>query len=116
MFLAAASAGHFPWLTVVTFLPAAGAVVLALMPSRATNLQRMWTLVVTIVTFGFSLGLLAVYDGGRTGFQLVDRATWVQALNFQYILGVDGISLFMVLLTTFLMPAAVLVSWRIERQ
>src|SRR5919198_6314951 len=104
---------HFPWLTVVTFAPAAGAVVLSVLPERVA---RAWALLVTVVTFGLSLGVLASFDGGRSGFQLVDRAVWVRSLNFQYILGVDGISLFMVLLTTFLMPAAILVSWRIDRQ
>src|SRR2546426_535229 len=98
---------HFPWLTVVTFVPLAGAAVMSVFPARATNLHRLWALMVTIAAFGLSLGMLFAYPGGA-GFQLVDRATWVGTLNFHYILGVDGISLFMVLLTTFLMPAAVL--------
>jgi NADH-quinone oxidoreductase subunit M len=106
----------FPWLTVITFAPLAGAAVLAVAPARATGFHRLWALLVTIGTFGTSLAMLAAFDGDRAGFQLVDRATWVGPLNFQYVLGVDGISLFMVLLTTFLMPAAVLVSWRVEHQ
>ncbi|HEY3208577.1 MAG TPA: NADH-quinone oxidoreductase subunit M [Actinomycetota bacterium] len=107
--------GGFPWLTLVTFAPLAGAAIAAVFPSRLLKLHRVWALVVTLATFGLSLGMLAVYHG-EGGFQLVERAVWVKALNFNYILGVDGISLFMVLLTTFLMPAAVLVSWRIEQQ
>jgi NADH-quinone oxidoreductase subunit M len=106
----------FPWLTVVTFAPLAGAAFLAVAPGRALNLQRLWALAVTVATFALSLGLLFAFDGDAVGFQLVDRATWVGPLNFQYVLGVDGISLFMVLLTTFLMPAAILASWRIEQQ
>jgi NADH-quinone oxidoreductase subunit M len=106
----------FPWLSVVIFAPLAGAVVLALLPSRAVGAQRVWTLVVTLATFGLSLGMLAAFDGGVSGFQLVERATWMKTLNVQYVVGVDGISLWLVLLSTFLMPAAVLVSWRIERQ
>ncbi len=107
--------GRFPWLTVVTFAPLAGAVIATLFPSRALGLHRLWALVVTLFTFGLSLAMLTAYHAG-SGFQLVDRAIWVKSLNFNYMLGVDGISLFMVLLTTFLMPAAVLVSWRIEQQ
>src|SRR6266516_4841074 len=107
---------HFPWLTVVTFLPLAGAVVVALLPGRAANLIRLVALLLTLATFGFSIGLLGAYHADQSGFQLIEHAVWVRSLNFQYILGVDGISLFMVLLTTFLMPAAVLVSWNIERQ
>jgi NADH-quinone oxidoreductase subunit M len=108
-------AGGFPWLTVVTFLPLAGAVIATLIPARALFLHRIWALLVSLATFGASLGLLGAYHA-RAGFQLVERAVWVKSLNFNYIMGVDGFSLFMVLLTTFLMPAAVLVSWRIERQ
>jgi len=111
-----AEGGHFPWLTVVTFIPVGGAVVLAFFPPRAANLHRLWALLVTVVTFAFTLGMLAAFKGGRPGFQLVDKATWVGPLNMQYFLGVDGISLFLVLLTAFLMPAAILVSWRIDRQ
>jgi NADH-quinone oxidoreductase subunit M len=59
--------------------------------------------------------MLSAYHGGRSGFQLVDDASWVSSLNFRYQLGVDGISVFMVLLTTFLMPLAVVASWRTPR-
>jgi NADH-quinone oxidoreductase subunit M len=107
---------HVPWLSVVTFLPLAGAVLLALVPARATNLARLWALVVTVAAFVLSLVVLARFHAGRPGFQLVDRATWVGPLDMRYLLGVDGISLFMVLLTTFLMPLGVLVSWRVEHR
>ena len=110
------AAGGFPWLTVVTFAPLAGAALVALAPRRAENLHRLLALAATVATFGLSLGMLGAYRADGEGFRLVERATWVESLNFQYLLGVDGISLFMVLLTTFLMPAAVLASWTIERQ
>jgi NADH-quinone oxidoreductase subunit M len=113
---AAGVPGHFPWLTLVTFAPLAGAAVLAVLPRRAVNLHRLWTLLVTVVTFGLALGVFGAFRGGRPGFQLVDRATWVGPLNLQYFLGVDGISLFLVMLTAFLMPAGILASWRIDRQ
>jgi NADH-quinone oxidoreductase subunit M len=105
----------FPWLTVITFAPVVGAVVLIFVPSSSIRLQRWWALVVTLVTLGLSLGMLTDYSTNVPGFQLVDRAVWVSSLNFTYLLGIDGVSLFMVLLTAFLMPAAILVSWRIER-
>jgi NADH-quinone oxidoreductase subunit M len=121
----------FPWLTAIVFLPAAGAVVMAVFAAlgrmamrgraepraeREAEGARWWTLVVSTATFVVSLGALAAFDGSAPGMQLVERARWVGPLNFQYVLGVDGISLFLVLLTTFLMPLAVLASWRIERQ
>src|SRR5918999_470774 len=119
-----------PWLTVTVFLPAVGAVVIlvaALAAGRsrdpfrrderrvADRVARLVGLVTTAATFAVSLGMLAAFDGGRPGFQLVERAEWVGPLNFQYVLGVDGISVWLVLLTTFLMPLSVLASWRIER-
>ena len=107
--------GGFPWLSAVTFAPLLGALVMAFIPARSTRPVRWWAFAVTLATFALSLGILAAYDGGAAGFQLVERATWVEAPNFGYVLGVDGISVFMVLLTTFLMPAAVLVSWDIPR-
>ncbi len=107
---------HLPWLTVVTFLPLAGAAVLAFFPSRSTNLHRLWALFVAVLTFGAAVAVFVEFRTGQAGFQLVDRAAWVRSLNLQYFLGVDGISLFLVLLTAFLMPAAVLVSWGIQNQ
>jgi NADH-quinone oxidoreductase subunit M len=104
------------WLTAVTFLPLAGAIIALLVPARALNLHRWWALLVTLATFGVSIGVLANYSTNAPGFQLVERAAWVRSLNFNYILGVDGISLVMVLMTAFLMPAAILVSWHIDRQ
>jgi NADH-quinone oxidoreductase subunit M len=110
-----ANEGGFPWLTVMTFLPLAGAGALAVLPGRWTNLHRALALAITVATFVLSLGMLGAYESAP-GFQLVDRAMWVESLNFQYVLGVDGISLWLVVLTTFLMPAAVLVSWRLDHQ
>jgi len=112
----ASTGSHFPWLTVLTFLPLAGAIVLAFFPTANHQLHRRWALLVTVVTFVFSVIMAWQFKGGTAGFQLVDRATWVRTLHFEFFLGVDGISLFLVLLTTFLMPAGVLISWRIENQ
>jgi NADH-quinone oxidoreductase subunit M len=117
----------FPWLTVVTFAPLAGAVILLIalpLPRRRPEAGgfsgdepwRWWTLAVSVVTFVLSVGALTAFDGDRAGFQLVEEASWVGPLNFRYVLGVDGISLFMVLLTTFLMPLAILASWNVDRQ
>lgn len=106
--------GSFPWLSVVTFVPAAAAIVLAFFPRRATVAIKWFTLVVTLVTLGLALCMYSVYRPGVAGFQLVDRAVWVSSLDFNYILGVDGISVFMVLLTAFIMPLAILASWKLR--
>ena len=105
----------FPWLAVVTFAPLAGALVLAFVPSRNTAAIRWWSLVVTLATFGLALGMLAQFQA-RAGFQLVEDVSWIGPLHARFLLGVDGISVFMVVLTSFLMPVAVLSSWRVERR
>jgi NADH-quinone oxidoreductase subunit M len=104
-----------PWLTVTVFLPVAGAVVLLVWPRIANDAARGVALVASVSTFVVSLGMLGRFDGSASGFQMVERADWVSSLHLQYLLGVDGVSLFMVLLTTFLMPVAILASWRIDR-
>ena len=118
----------FPWLTLTVFAPLAGALVmlaLSVIPRRPAELGgprspddvwRWWSLLVSILTFGLSLGVLAEFRGETSGFQLVEEATWVGPLNLRYILGVDGISVFMVVLTAFLMPLSILASWRMEKQ
>ncbi len=104
-----------PWLTVTTFLPLVGVVFLLVRPRIADDVARGVALLVSTATFLVSLGMLGRFDGSVGGFQMVERAGWVPSLHLQYLLGVDGVSLFMVLLTTFLMPVALLASWRIER-
>jgi NADH-quinone oxidoreductase subunit M len=118
-----------PWLTITVFAPLAGVVIVGLSAvarrivpvweggSRSTDTVWRWSaLAVSVATFVVSPGILRDFDGSKAGFQLVERATWVGPLNFRYLLAVDGISLFMVLLTTFLMPLAILASWKIEER
>ena len=105
-----------PWLTVTLFLPLAGAALVLLVPSRAERAARPVALLVALVTFAVSLGILTEFNStGGAEFQLVERAEWVPAFGLQYLVGVDGISLFLVLVTTFLFPIAILASWRAER-
>jgi NADH-quinone oxidoreductase subunit M len=103
------------WLTVTTFLPLVGVPILLVWPRIRDDAARVVALVVSITTFLVSLGMLGRFDGSAAGFQMVERAYWVRSLNLQYLLGVDGVSVFMVLLTTFLFPIAILASWRVER-
>ena len=105
----------FPWLSAVTFTPLAGAVALAFVPRLARRALMWMALSTTLATFGLALGMLSQFRSSNPGYQMVERATWVPALHVQYLVGVDGISLFLVLLTAFLFPLAVLVSWRLER-
>jgi NADH-quinone oxidoreductase subunit M len=97
-------------LTLVTFLPAIGAVLLMLMP-RQDRALRWMALITSLVTFGFSLYLPVHFNHGVSGFQFETSHAWI-GKAIRYHLGADGISMWLVLLTTFLVPLSVLVSWK----
>ena len=97
-------------LTVVTFLPAVGAVLLMLMP-RNDRAIRWTALIFSLVTFAFSVHLPRFFQYGQSGFQFETNHIWIRPA-IRYHLGVDGISMWLVLLTTFLVPLSVLVSWK----
>src|SRR5436190_388421 len=85
-----------PWVTITLFLPLIGIPVLLAWPRLSDRSARLVTLGVTVATFGVSLAILASFDRSASGFQLLDRASWVGSLHLQYLVGVDGISLFLV--------------------
>ncbi|MGH2752341.1 MAG: NADH-quinone oxidoreductase subunit M [Actinomycetota bacterium] len=103
----------FPFLDVVLFLPLAGGILLGFLPKRSVALVRYAALAITVATFLLSLGVLASFDGSESGFQLGSSAEWIPEWGVGYVTGIDGISLWLVLLTTFLMPLAVLASWTV---
>src|SRR5438045_9525619 len=104
-----------PWLSLVVFAPLVGIPALLFTPNLKDDVARALALVVAIATFLVSLGMLGAFDGGRSGFQLVEHADWAASIGLHYTVGVDGVSLFMVLLTTFLLPLGILASWQVER-
>jgi NADH-quinone oxidoreductase subunit M len=99
----------FPILSVLVFGPAAGALALALLPQSRVRLVRGFSLAVTLAVFALSLGLWTGFVP-RAGFQFVERLSWIPALGAEYHLGVDGLSLLLVLLTALLGPVVVLFS------
>src|SRR6476619_4018119 len=97
-------------LTLVTFLPAIGALLLMLMPRNDRALR--WTaLIISIATFALSLFLPMYYNYGASGFQFETNHNWI-GQTIHYHMGADGISMWLVLLTTLLVPVSVLVSWK----
>lgn len=104
--------GSFPLLTLVTLLPLVGAVVLGLVPKAQPVLIRAVALLVTSLTFLFSLRIWAGFDDTLAGMQMVDSFAWIDTLGARFVLGVDGISLLLVMLTTFLSPLVVLGSFK----
>ena len=105
-------------LTLVTFLPFVGAAVLMAVlrgDDDAARLNaKMVALLTTVATFLLSLVILTGFDPADTGFQFVEEGEWILGLSYK--LGVDGISVLFVLLTTFLMPIAILASWNVEHR
>ncbi len=98
-------------LTVITFLPLVGAIVLVLVP--ATGSKKGIALLTSLATFLVSLGLLVQWDASAAGGMVLKvQHDWFPAIGLTYHLGVDGISLWLVLLTTFIMPIAVAFSNR----
>jgi NADH-quinone oxidoreductase subunit M len=110
-----ASNAGFPLLTALIFLPAAGAVLTLLLPARRPELVRALGYVVSAATFGLAVYLLIQFDAHHTGYQFVSDHSWMPALGIRWIVGVDGISLFMVGLTTLLIPIGMLASADLER-
>src|ERR671923_1454399 len=101
-------------LTIVTFTPAVGAVLLLFYKREHVRSIRMFALIVTLVTFVFSLHLVAHFDSTNPDFQFALKIPWMPSFGIDYSMGVDGISVFLILLTTLLTPLAILASWSIH--
>ena len=99
-----------PFLSVLIFSPLVAAAVAAFLQSE--RVLRGWTLFVTLALAAFSLPLYAKFDVSTAAFQFVEHRSWIPWLKIHYTVGVDGISLLLVLLTTLIMPLCVLCSWR----
>jgi len=103
-------------LTVLTFLPAAGMLALLLLRSEDHVWIPRLALVTALAEFAISLLLLLGFDANRGGYQFEELHTWIPQPPIHYHLGVDGISVFLVLLTTLLTPLSILASWNSIRE
>ncbi|MBP7000640.1 NADH-quinone oxidoreductase subunit M [Amaricoccus sp.] len=103
-------------LSLVTFLPLIGAVVLLVFlrgeDEQAQKNAKMLALFTTTATFVLSLFIMTGFDPANTGFQFVEESPWLGGLTYK--LGVDGLSVLFVMLTTFLMPIVIGASWHVE--
>jgi len=104
----------YPVLTTIVFAPLAGALLLLFMPRENERETRLGALFVTLLVFVLSLPLWTGWKGGSDEMQFVELRAWVPSIGLTYHLGVDGISVLLVLLTTFLMPICILASWSIR--
>src|SRR5215472_10878069 len=97
--------------SLVTFVPLGGAVLLTLLPRRDRDI-RVIAFLVSLITFGLSIHLPVYFRRGLPVFQFEIDKAWIASPNIHYHMAVDGISMWLVVLTTFLTPLCVLISWK----
>ena len=104
----------FPYLTLVVFLPALGALLIAFIPGLTGRVIKRIAAVFTFVSLALSVYLFAAFDKSAIGvMQFEENHSWISQISAHYHLGVDGISLPLVILMTFLGFLVVLISWKI---
>jgi len=101
----------FPILSLITFLPLVGAALLLFVGREQLRTIRNLAFLTSLVAFAVSLPLPFAYDQTTPAVQFVERASWIPSLGVTYFFGLDGISLWLVMLTTFLSPIAILCSF-----
>ena len=100
-------------LTLLTFLPLVGILILFFVPSSAKSTLRWVALITSLVVFALSLWVLGMFNASNPDLQLVAQYDWITVAgwNIQYYMGVDGLSILLVLLTAFLTPISILSTW-----
>jgi len=98
-------------LTLVTFVPLVGALLLTVLPRRDRDI-RVIAFLVSLITFGLSIHLPVHFHRNLPGFQFEVDKQWISSPNIHYHMAIDGISMWLVVLTTFLTPLCVLISWK----
>lgn len=116
MTLAAASS-DMPFITLLVFIPIVGAVLIGLLvPSRRGDLAHVLGVGVSLLNLAIVIWLLVAFDADSAKFQFVERSSWIPELGIGYLMGVDGVSLFLLALTGFLFPLMLLGSYHIRRR
>ncbi|HEX7247789.1 MAG TPA: NADH-quinone oxidoreductase subunit M [Actinomycetota bacterium] len=105
-----------PWLTLVIAAPLVGLPVLALWRSISDDAARWVGLGSTLVAFVVSIGMLVTFETGQAGLQMVSKHPWVESIGLSWFVGVDGFSIWLVMVTTFMFPIAVVASWKVDHQ
>jgi NADH-quinone oxidoreductase subunit M len=100
----------FPILSAMILIPLVGAAIIALLPKTQEWTSKAIGLVVTSAVAGLGVWLMFAFDRGVAGYQAAESHTWIKDLGINYALGVDGISVFLVVLTSLLFPIAILIS------
>jgi NADH-quinone oxidoreductase subunit M len=105
-----------PWLSVVVFLPLIGVPILLLWRGMTDGQARWLTLLVMVADLVVAFGALGAFDPERSGYQLVEQVSWVESAGLSYLVGVDGFSIWLVVLTAFMFPVGLLAAWGTEHR
>jgi NADH-quinone oxidoreductase subunit M len=100
----------FPYLTVLALIPLVGGILVAVMPRNGTELPKQVAFGTTLATLALSVVMALQYDTDK-GFQFVEIHQWITTFGAHYAVGLDGLGLVLILLTTILTPVVVLASW-----
>ncbi len=101
-----------PLVSLTIFSPLVGAILIAFVPRERPDVARWLALATTLVAFAFSLIMLAGFRTAATGFQFTEDVPWIPYFGIHYQVGVDGISILLIVLTTLLTAISVLASFR----
>src|SRR6187551_372171 len=104
---------NWPILSVVVWLPILGGIAVMLLGTKRAQLGKQLALGVSIITFALSVPLWTGFDVSSAAMQFVENRPWIERFGANYALGVDGISMPLVLLTTFLTPFVVVAGWQV---
>jgi NADH-quinone oxidoreductase subunit M len=111
---------NMPWLTILTLLPVAGALILLALSRQqsgsASTLARRSAAVISLVILAFTVLIWMRFDSASGALQFEERHRWIAALHVEYRLAIDGISLLMLLLTAIVVPIGIAASWQIRRR
>ena len=104
-----------PWLTIVIFLPLVG-IPFMLWRGLSDAYAKWLTLSVMLVDLAFAVGALATFDQSASGYQLVEQVEWVSSVGLSYLVGVDGFSIWLVVLSAVMFPIGVLSAWSLTHR
>jgi NADH-quinone oxidoreductase subunit M len=104
---------NWPLLSLLVWLPMLGGVLVLLLSGRSLQLTRLLSLLASVGVFLLSLGLVLDFDASQSAMQFVERFPWVPSFHVEYFLGVDGISMPLILLTSFTTVLVVLAGWEV---
>ncbi|HSH26688.1 MAG TPA: proton-conducting transporter membrane subunit, partial [Wenzhouxiangella sp.] len=104
----------WPLLSLVIWIPAVGAIAVAAAGRRSPDSARVLALIIALITFGLSLLLYVGFDTTTAQMQFVEKLVWIEAFDIHYHLGIDGISLPLILLNALICVIIVISSWRVS--